>query len=309
MIATMDETTRQLAIIGPTASGKSALAVKIAKQTNALILSLDSLCVYKEIDIVSAKPTVKEQEGIHHYGIDVILPSDPFDVTLFAKLYRDACCGAKEQGKNLIIVGGTGFYLKSLMDGISTLPPIDPSVAKKVSEAMLNLNDAYHMLCSLDPSHMRRIALGDTYRIQKTLEIFYATKQRPSAYLARNPPLPVIQEKLPLYRIVTEKSLLHSYISKRTAQMLKNSLIDEVATLEGKYTRIPNCMKAIGIKETLDYLDGAYSKKILEEKITTNTARLAKRQTTFNQSQFGNHLSLDLKSLEKRILSEMRQKS
>lgn len=305
MIVSMNKTVKQLAIIGPTASGKSSLAIDIAKKWNALILSLDSLSLYKEIDIVSAKPTWQEQEDIRHYGIDVIYPDSPFDVTLFAKLYQEAYLDAKTENKNLIIVGGTGFYLKSLTDGISYLPPKDETVTQKVHSAMLNREEAYQMLSSLDPHYMHAIAAGDSYRIQKALEIYYATNIIPSSYFRDNPPLPVIQGQLPLYRILTNKSLLRSHIATRTAHMLQSGLIDEIAYLEKKYSRTPHCMKAIGIKETLMYLDGLYSRKTLEEKIITNTARLAKRQTTFNQSQFENHLALDLESLEKRILEEI----
>lgn len=305
MIILMDNSIRQLAIIGPTASGKSKLAVSIAQKANALILSLDSLSLYKEIDIVSAKPTLRDQGGVDHYGIDLLYPDEPFDVTLFSKLYQDVYKRAAQEGKNLIIVGGTGFYLKSLIDGISPLPPKDKAVSRKVHEAILDSGKVYRMLSDLDPHYMAGIASGDSYRIQKALEIFYATGDIPSVYFRNNPPLPAIAGQLPLYRIVTDRPLLRKRITQRTAEMLQNGLIDEVAYLERKYSRTPRCMKAIGIKETLMYLDGLYDRNTLEEKISTNTARLAKRQTTFNQSQFENHLSLDLESLEKRILKEV----
>ncbi len=301
----MDKSIKQLAIIGPTASGKSKLAVLIARQINAVILSLDSLSLYKEIDIVSAKPTLSERGGIEHYGIDLLYPNEPFDVTLFGKLYRDVYKKATQEGKNLIIVGGTSFYLKSLLDGISPMPPKDKTVSKKVHESILDIGEAYQMLSHLDPHYMTGIASNDSYRIQKALEIFYATGEIPSVYFRNHPPVSTILGKLPLYRIVTERALLRNRIIHRTAEMLQNGLIDEIAYLEKKYSRSPNCMKAIGIKETLMYLDGLYDRNTLEEKISTNTARLAKRQTTFNQSQFRNHLSLDLENLGKRILEEL----
>ena len=301
----MNKTIRQLAIIGQTASGKSKLAISIARQINAVILSLDSLSLYKEIDIVSAKPTLLEREDIEHYGIDLLYPDEPFDVTLFGKLYQEVYRQAVQEEKNLIVVGGTSFYLKSLIDGISPMPPKDETVSKKVNEAILNTGEVYQMLSYLDPYYMAGIASNDSYRIQKALEIFYATGKIPSVYFRNHPPIPAILGKLPLYRIVTERSLLRNRINQRTAEMLQNGLIDEVAYLERKYSRTPHCMKAIGIKETLMYLDGLYDRNTLEEKISTNTARLAKRQTTFNQSQFENHLSLDLESLEKRILKEI----
>ncbi len=305
MIASMDRSIKQLAIIGSTASGKSHLAVTLAKKVNALILSLDSLSVYREIDIVSAKPTLQEREGIGHYGIDVISPNEHFDVTLFIKLYQKAYQEAQEKNKNLIIVGGTSFYLKSLAEGISPLPTMNPLAIQKVKEALLDFDKAYRMLSSLDPIYMQKIASNDRYRIEKALGILYASGETPSSYFAQNPPLPTIIGALPIYRIITDKSILRSRIVKRTRQMLQNGLIDEVAYLEKQYTRTPNCMKAIGIIETLSYLDGVYDKSMLEEKIITHTARLAKRQKTFNQSQFGEHIALDLESLEKKIIEDM----
>ena len=301
----MNQSIKQLAIIGPTASGKSKLAVSIARQINAVIFSLDSLSLYKEINIVSAKPTLSEREDVEHYGIDLLYPNEPFDVVLFGKLYQSVYKKAAQEGKNLIIVGGTSFYLKSLIDGISPMPPKDETVSKKVNEAILDRSEVYQMLSHLDPHYMVGIPSNDSYRIGKALEIFYATGEIPSVYFRNHPPLPTILGKLPLYRIVAERPLLRNRIHQRTAEMLQNGLIDEVAYLEKKYSRTPHCMKAIGIKETLMYLDGLYDRAALEEKISTNTARLAKRQTTFNQSQFENHLSLDLESLEKRILEEI----
>ncbi|MEA3419905.1 MAG: tRNA (adenosine(37)-N6)-dimethylallyltransferase MiaA [Campylobacterota bacterium] len=301
----MNKETRQLAIIGPTASGKSNLAVTIAKEWNALILSLDSLSVYKEIDIVSAKPSLKEREDIPHYGIDTIYPDEPFDVTVFTKLYRTVFEKARTENKNLIIVGGTGFYLKSLIDGISPLPPLNPSLIQNIQNEMSDMEQAYRMLTDLDAEYMKRIEKNDSYRIEKALGILLATGERPSRYFEKNPPLPTIREQLPLYRIVTDKGVLRDCIAKRTEQMLNDGLINEISYLERKYSRVPNCMKAIGIRETLDYLDGKYNKNTLIEKITANTARLAKRQTTFNKSQFEDLVSLDLESLKKRIMEDI----
>jgi tRNA dimethylallyltransferase len=305
MITVMNEETGQLAIIGPTASGKSDLAVSIAKKWNALILSLDSLSVYKEIDVVSAKPSFEMRGSVPHYGIDAIYPDEPFDVTLFAKLYQTIFEKAQSENKNLVIVGGSSFYLKSLIDGISPLPPISPALMKNIQSRMSDPEQTYRMLSDLDAEYMRHIEKNDSYRIEKTLSILLATGEKPSVYFKKNPPLPTIRGRLSLYRITADKAVLRDRIAKRTKQMLRDGLIDEIAYLEHKYSRAPNCMKAIGIRETLDYFDGKYNKKILVEKIITNTARLAKRQTTFNRSQFKNLVSLDIGNLEKKILEDI----
>ena len=124
----MKKDIKQLAIIGPTASGKSDLAIKIALQIDAYILSIDSLIIYKEIDIVSAKPSREELNAVRHFGIDVLNPDDYFSVDIFIDLYQEVLEECKKDSKNLIIVGGTSFYLKSLVQGLSSLPNITNDV-------------------------------------------------------------------------------------------------------------------------------------------------------------------------------------
>lgn len=293
---------QQLAIIGATASGKTSLAVKVAKHIDAYILSLDSLSPYKEIDIVSAKPTLDEQEDIKHFGIDVIYPNEDFDVTLFIKLYHQVYQRCVDDGKNLVIVGGTGFYLKMLIEGISELPSISQQTKDLVAKHLLDLDKAYTYMCEVDTSYMKNIESKDAYRIEKALNIYIQTSLTPTAYFAAFPPIATIKDSLPIYQIVWEREALRKRITLRTQIMLNDGLIDEICMLENKYTRTPNCMKSIGIKETLAYLDGVYTKNILIEKITTNTARLAKRQTTFNNSQFNDVVKGSVEELEKRLL-------
>ncbi|HHD79100.1 MAG TPA: tRNA (adenosine(37)-N6)-dimethylallyltransferase MiaA [Epsilonproteobacteria bacterium] len=292
---------KQLALIGSTASGKTSLAIKVAYKMGAYILSLDSLSIYKEIDIVSAKPTLAEREGIPHFGIDVIFPNEDFDVTTFIKLYHEVYTRCLQDGKNLVIVGGTSFYLKILLEGISQLPTISARTKDKADTYLLDLDATYTWLCSIDQTYMQNIASKDSYRIEKALLIYLETGLSPSQYFSKFPPTPTINAPLPIYQIVWERSMLRERISLRTELMLKEGLIDEICMLEKTYGRAPNCMKSIGIKETLAYLDGIYDKKMLIEKITTNTARLAKRQSTFNNSQFKNVFKGDVETLQKKL--------
>ena len=282
------KTFRQLALIGPTASGKTALSIDAAKKLNAHILSLDSLSLYKEIDIVSAKPSLEERSDIKHFGIDILYPNEPFDVTTFIRLYHEVTANCLQEGKNLVIVGGTSFYLKMLIEGISSLPKISEHTKLQANDMLRELKKTYSYLHGLDESYMSQIEATDSYRIEKALLIYLQTGLVPSVYFKLNPPQPTITSPLPIYQISTPKDQLRERIALRTKLMVENALIDEICMLEKKYTRTPNCMGAIGIKETLAYLDGIYDKTMLIEKITTNTARLAKRQTTFNNSQFKN---------------------
>jgi len=296
------ENIKQIAIIGSTASGKTSLAVKVAKEWNAHILSLDSLSIYKEIDIVSAKPTLEEREGIIHFGLDVIYPNGSFDVATYIKLYQEVYAKCQKEDKALVIVGGTSFYLKMLLEGVSELPSISEDTKKETSILLDDLVSAYTLLQEIDPAYMSHIENNDRYRMEKALHIWIETKSTPSDYFKTHPPQATIQTDLPVYQIEWDRAILRKRIALRTRLMVDNGLIDEICMLEKKYGRSPNCMKAIGIKETLAYLDGIYNKEEMIDKITTNTARLAKRQKTFNNSQFDNVIKGSVGDLEKILL-------
>ncbi len=302
MIVSMTEQTApQLALIGSTASGKSALALETAARFGAIILSLDSLSIYRQIDIASAKPSPAERGEIPHFGIDLIRPDEPFDVLQFVDLYREARRESVKRKAPLIIVGGSSFYLKILLEGISPLPPIDEEIRNKVNGLISDLPKAYTILRDIDPEYADTLAPSDRYRIEKALLISLSTGQGPSGYFRDHPPLPVIEEPLPMYEILTEREVLRKRIAQRTDRMLSEGLVDEVLFLESTYGRRPSPMKAIGIREVLDYLDGMYDYAQMREKIITHTARLAKRQRTFNQSQFNHVIRGDIEELRKKI--------
>ena len=295
---------KTIAILGPTASGKTALSIVLAHEHQGIILSLDSLSLYKEIDIASAKPTIQERQGIPHFGIDELLPNEPFNVVMFFELYKKALAYAKQHNKNLFIVGGTGFYLKALIDGLSQKPSIPLHVKEQIQTYLRNLPEAYAMVEQHDSAYARKIASTDRYRIEKWLEIFLSTHTIPSEYLLSHKNKALLED-FKLFEIETDKEALREKISLRTELMLKNGLIDEVFALENRYTRAPQCMKSIGIKEVLDYFDGKYSLKMVHEKITTNTTQLAKRQRTFNASQFPIHTKEPMEKLYDSILKSL----
>lgn len=285
---------KTIALIGPTASGKSDLAIVCAKEVGARILSLDSLSIYKEIDIASAKPTLQERAGIIHYGIDLLYPENPFNVVTFIDLYQQARFECEAAGVPLIIVGGTSFYLKALMDGISETPKTDVQTREKVDAMMHDHPSAYALLRSVDPVTMKKIASNDRYRTEKMLTLYLQTGIAPSVWFASHPPRPLLTD-CELFEIDVASDLLRKRIAKRTHKMLISGLIDEVAGLERRYGRAPGAMKAIGIVEVLDYLDGKTDAQQMIERIITHTAQLAKRQQTFNRNQFGTktHMPLD----------------
>jgi tRNA dimethylallyltransferase len=281
-----------IALIGPTASGKSDLAIEFALKHNYEILSLDSLSIYKEVDIASAKPSKEELNLVKHYGINEIYPNEKFNVMKFIEIYE------KIKDKKIIIVGGTSFYLKAMLNGISKLPKI----SEKIKKESLKYNWEY--LYKIDKEYASQIKPQDSYRVSKAIEIYLATNKIPSIYFKENPPKAIIND-CKIYEITIDRNILRERIKLRTEKMFKQGLIDEVAFLEAKYKdRTLPTLKAIGIKEVLDFFDGKYNKETLKEKIITNTARLAKRQQTFNKTQFTNKTSLTLEELKRKLLKQ-----
>lgn len=276
---------KQLAIIGSTASGKSSLALDLALSCNAVILSIDSLSIYTDINIASAKPTKEELSLVKHFGIDILRPDETASVFTFIQEYHRACTYAQEKSKNLIIVGGSSFYLKSMIDGLSPIPVITHTVREEASCLLENTLNAHHFLANIDPLTMSTITNTDRYRIEKMLHLYLQTKTPPSRWFEMHPPVSVITQ-CPILNIDVERVYLRERIALRTHLMIGNGLIDEVAQCEQLYGRCPNSMKAIGMVETLDYLDGKCSKQELFQLISTHTAQLAKRQQTFNTHQF-----------------------
>lgn len=276
---------KQLAIIGSTASGKSDLALSLAKTYNAAVLSIDSLSIYKEIDIASAKPTRDELSQAPHFGIDCLTPDHNASVFTFIDEYRRAVEYASQHDKNLVIVGGSSFYLKSMIEGLSYVPKITDETRASTDELLKEIESAHAFLADIDPETMAKIHSTDRYRIEKMLHLYLQTSTPPSEWFRLHPPSPIITE-CPVMELKVEREPLRQRIGLRSEKMLSSGLIDEVAKLERIYGRAVNSMKAIGIIETLEYLDGKITKPALLEQVTTHTSQLAKRQQTFNAHQF-----------------------
>lgn len=262
----------EIAIIGTTASGKTHLANLLAKNFDAVILSLDSLCVYKEINIASAKPSKEELENFHYFGINLISVNEHFNVDLFIKEYQKAKEFAKLKNLPLIITGGTGFYLKTMIDGLS----------QKIEEIKTDLSndEIYSLICKIDPDF--KIEKNDTYRLRKWLSIYEITKEIPSIFLKQTRKQGILKN-IEIYEIIWERNLLRDRIKIRTEKMLKNGLLEEAKELFFKFHHDTKALNCIGLKECKEYLNGKISLNELENLITTHTAQLAKRQRTFNK--------------------------
>lgn len=276
----------ELAIIGTTASGKSDLAIKVAREFNAVILSLDSLCLYKEIDITSAKPNKDELELVRHFGIDLVMPDMDFCVGDFINEYKKAKLYAQQNNSMLIITGGSGFYLKSMLSGLS--PKIEP-LKIEISD-----DEIWDLAVEIDSEFCAKFSKNDKFRLHKWYQIYAQTNEIPTQWLRLNTGEPVIKN-LTIYELVWDKFELIERIKTRTKNMLENGLIDEARYLFGRYDSALKPLNSIGLKEAKDYLDGKINLNELNDLITIHTTQLAKRQRTFNKSF--NSIKIDAKNL------------
>ena len=276
----------ELAIIGTTASGKSDLAIKVAREFNAVILSLDSLCLYKEIDIASAKPNKDELELVSHFGVDLVMPDMDFCVGDFIDEYKKAKLYAQQNNSMLIITGGSGFYLKSMLSGLS--PKIEP-LKIKISD-----DEIWDLAVEIDKEFCAKFSKNDKFRLHKWYQIYTQTNEIPTQWLRLNTGEPIIKN-LTIYELVWDKFELIERIKTRTKNMLENGLIDEARYLFGRYDSALKPLNSIGLKEAKDYLDGKINLNELNDLITIHTTQLAKRQRTFNKSF--NSIKIDARNL------------
>ncbi|GAA8613491.1 tRNA (adenosine(37)-N6)-dimethylallyltransferase MiaA [Helicobacter pylori] len=246
---------------------------------------MDSLSIYKDINIASAKPSLKERKNIKHYALDHLNIDEKNNAQLFKTLLEDAMRVSSKEV--LLIVGGSSFYLKSILEGLSDTPKISGEEVVKIDREISALADPYIFLKSIDPNMAFKIHPNDTYRIHKALEIFYATHTPPSEYFKANPKKP-FEHAISLFALSIEKNALHNNIKQRTKSMLHSGLIEEIKALYTQYPKDSQPFKAIGVKESILFLEKQLTLKELEEAITSNTMKLAKRQNTFNKTQFHN---------------------
>ncbi|WP_096029827.1 tRNA (adenosine(37)-N6)-dimethylallyltransferase MiaA [Campylobacter lanienae] len=276
----------ELAIIGTTASGKSDLAIKVAREFNAVILSLDSLCLYKEIDIASAKPNKDELELVSHFGVDLVMPDMDFCVGDFIDEYKKAKLYAQQNNSMLIITGGSGFYLKSMLSGLS--PKIEP-LKIEISD-----DEIWNLAVEIDKEFCAKFSKNDKFRLHKWYQIYTQTNEIPTQWLRLNTGEPMIKN-LTIYELVWDKFKLIERIKTRTKNMLENGLIDEARYLFGRYDSALKPLNSIGLKEAKEYLDGKINLNELNDLITIHTTQLAKRQRTFNKSF--NSIKIDARNL------------
>ncbi|MDO8299327.1 tRNA (adenosine(37)-N6)-dimethylallyltransferase MiaA [Lacisediminimonas sp.] len=280
-----------VAIMGPTASGKTAAALAIASEIPCEIISVDSALVYRGMDVGTAKPTPEQRAQVPHHLIDILDPSQSYSVRQFRddalRLTQDILA----RGRLPLLVGGTMLYFKGLRDGLDDLPVADPAVRARLDEeaARLGVPALHARLHTVDPATAARLKPNDAQRIQRALEIFELTGQPMSSLLARAAPVTLPFTLLPISLEPSDRAVLHARIAARFHAMLadtEHGLLAEVAALRVRGDLHPGLpsMRCVGYRQAWEYLDGKIDLAGLRETGIAATRQLAKRQLTWLRS-------------------------
>lgn len=273
-----------IVIAGPTASGKTALSIELAKKINGEIISSDSMQIYQDMNIGTAKVTPEEMQGIQHYLIDFISPNERYSVSNFKKDSEKAIQTILAKGKVPIIAGGTGLYIDSLIYGIE-YPEMkfDEEYRNALMEQVQTeegLHKLYAKASQIDSQAIQNISPNDKKRIIRILEVFKATGKNKTEQekLSRKNG---VKYDFQVFAIDMEREKLYERINKRVDSMFEQGLVQEVKNLREKYNCFPTAMQGLGYKEVVDYLEGKYSYEEMVDKIKQETRHYAKRQLTW----------------------------
>ncbi len=271
-------------IVGPTASGKTALSIELAKKIDGEIISSDSMQIYKDMDIGTAKVTKEEMQGIKHYLVDFVQPDKRYTVSDFKKDSEQAIKEILEKGKTPIVVGGTGLYVNSLIYGIEYQDMnFDEEYRNELmqkAEIEEGLKTLYFEAQKIDPEATLKVSPNDKKRIVRILEIYKATGKTKTEQeiLSRQKG---VDYDFKVFGITMERSMLYDRINRRVDIMIEQGLEKEVRNLISKYSEFPTAMQGLGYKEVVEYFDGKLSREEMIEKIKQESRRYAKRQLTW----------------------------
>ena len=269
---------------GPTAAGKSALAIRLARELGADIVSVDSMAVYQGLDVGTAKPTAAQQVAVPHHLIDVVPPSEPYSVALWLAAVARAVDDCRVRGRRILFVGGTPLYLRALRDGLAPLPPADDALRSRLmAEAATSGLAALHArLASVDSTAAARIHPHDAKRIIRALEVAETTSRPLSAAFAPAPH-PVFESQFLVLDI--PRAVLRDRIDRRVEQMFAAGLVEETAAALAAPGGIgPTARQAAGYTEAIDLLEGRSDRAEAIRRTQQRTRQLAKRQLTWLRS-------------------------
>ena len=263
-----------IAVVGPTASGKTSFAISLAEKNNGEIVSADSRLVYIGFDIGTAKPSIEEREGIPHHMIDIVEPEVDYSAGLYAQEAEKKILDIFARGKLPIIVGGTGLYFRLLLENYD-VPKIEPNYELRQELSLLSFDELYKILLKTDPIRAAEISKNDKKKIIRAIEIAKHLEKPLSEY-KKEPKFDVEWIGLNYPR-----DILYERINKRVDIMIKDGLVKETEYLLKKHGIIKNIIYTIGYQEIVSYLDNEISLEEAKEKIKQNTRNYAKRQLTW----------------------------
>ena len=277
---------KAFAVLGPTAGGKTGLALRLAQRFPLEIISLDSALVYRGMDIGTAKPTDEELASVPHHLIDIISPLQSYSAAEFAADCLRLCGEISARGRMPLIVGGTMMYFHALVNGLNDLPQADAGVRAQLQaqKAEQGVEGLYRRLCEVDAATAARLKPGDTQRIERALEVFLLTGRPLSDHLAVQTAYRVPLRLHTLVLFPQRRELLHEAIARRFRLMLEQGFIEEVGRLKAEYPSLTaehNSMRCVGYRQAWDYLDGACAYDAFVDVGIAATRQLAKRQLTW----------------------------
>jgi tRNA dimethylallyltransferase len=271
-------------VLGPTASGKSRLALEIAARLPAEIVSVDSAQVYRGMDVGTAKPGADERRAVPHHLIDVVDPTDGYSAARFRADALRLIGEIAERGRLPLLVGGTMLYFKALREGLSDLPGADASIRAAIeAEARRSGWAALHgELARIDPASAARIEPGDAQRIQRALEVYRLTGEPMSHRLGARGPSPAMR-LLSFALVPSDRGALHRRIESRFEAMIAAGLVEELEALRAGYPLHPGLpsMRCVGYRQAWQFLEGEFDRAALRDRGVFATRQLAKRQLTW----------------------------
>ncbi len=267
-----------LIVSGPTASGKSVLAVRLAQALNGDIVNIDSVQFYRGFEIGAAKLPLAERQAVVHHLLDIAGPQEEIDASKFTTLAAQIISGCSASGRVPIFCGGGGLYVTALLHGLATLPKGDKSGRAKHDEA--SSEDLYKRLVELDPIRAEKLHPNDRVRIIRALESFELSTEAPSAAQQRHGFNLAVNHALMLV-IVWPRDLLYERIDSRSKKIIEEGLLDELSVLMQEYTESHQALKSIGYAEGREHLSGRLARDLLLPKISQHTRNFAKRQMTY----------------------------
>ncbi len=278
-----------IAVMGPTASGKTRLAVRLAQVLNGEIISVDSALVYRGLNIGAAKPTVQEQEGITHHLIDIRDPSQPYSAADFAKDARFVFEDLLARNKTPILAGGTMLYFRSLLQGLSSMPPSDARIRAEIEKraAACGWPSIHDELAQVDPESAAKIHPNHSQRLSRALEVWHISGKPMSEWQTGfHGGLEHRCSWLQFALVSQDRNALHASIAKRFELMLEQGLVSEVEALRNRgdlHKDLP-AMRSVGYRQAWEYLDGDIDFSEMKERALAATRQLAKRQLTWLRS-------------------------